>query len=60
MWQPVADGTLAWSEGGAQTLVFERAGVRTTIQYTGPEADAPSLFAIADSMAAGEQTSRHR
>lgn len=54
MWQPAADGALTWSEGSAQTLVFERDGVRTTIQYTGPEADAPSLFAIADSMATGE------
>jgi hypothetical protein len=54
VWQPAAEGGLAWSEGGAQTLVFERNGVRTTIQYTGPEAEAPSLFAVADSMAAGE------
>jgi len=54
MWQPTADGGLAWSAGGAQTLVFERNGVRATIQYTGPEADAPSLFALADSMATGE------
>jgi len=50
MWQPV-DGKLVWNAGGAQTLVFERGGVRTTIQYTGPEAEAPSLFAVADSMA---------
>jgi hypothetical protein len=50
MWQPV-DGKLAWNAGGAQTLVFEREGVRTTIQYTGPETEAPSLFAVADSLA---------
>jgi len=49
-WQPV-HGELVWNEGGAQTLVFERGGMRTTIQYTGPEAEAPSLFAVADSMA---------
>src|SRR5438132_3543913 len=49
MWQPV-DGKLVWSAGGAQTLVFERGGLRTTIQYTGPQAEAPSLFALADSM----------
>jgi len=49
MWQPV-DGKLVWSAGGAQTLVFERGAVRTTIQYTGPEAEAPSLLAVADSM----------
>jgi len=52
MWQQAEDGGLVWSEGGAQTLVFERAGVRTTIQYMGPEAEAPSLFAVADSLAA--------
>ena len=53
MWEPV-DGKLVWSEGGAQTLVFDRWDVRTTIQYTGPEAEAASLFAIADSMAAAQ------
>ena len=53
MWQAV-DGRLVWNQGGAQTLVFERSGVRTTIQYNGPEAEAPSLFAIADSMAAAQ------
>lgn len=51
MWQAM-DGRLVWSEGGAQSLVFERDGTRTTIQYTGPEAPAPSLFALADSLAA--------
>jgi len=51
MWQPV-DGKLVWNAGGAQTLVFERGGLRTTVQYAGPEAEAPSLFAVADSMAA--------
>jgi hypothetical protein len=49
-WQPAADGSLTWSEDGAQTLGFERDGVRTTVQYTGPEAGVPSLFAIADSL----------
>jgi hypothetical protein len=48
-WRAV-DGELVWSEGGAQTLVFERGGARTTIQYDGPEVEAPSLFALADSM----------
>jgi hypothetical protein len=48
-WQAVG-GELVWSEGGAQTLIFERGGVRTTIQYTGLEAEAPSLFAVADSL----------
>jgi len=49
MWQPVG-GELVWNAGGAQTLVFEREAVRTTIQYTGPDAEAPSLFAVADSL----------
>ena len=51
MWQPVG-GKLVWSAGGAQTLVFERGGLRTTVQYTGPEAEAPSLFAVAEGMTA--------
>jgi hypothetical protein len=54
MWQPADDGTLTWNPGGAQTLLFERNGVRTTIQYAGADADAPSLFTIADSLTAGE------
>jgi hypothetical protein len=52
-WQ-AAGGGLTWSETGGQTLVFERSGLRTTVQYTGPQATAPSLFAVADSMTAGE------
>ncbi|TMF13279.1 MAG: hypothetical protein E6I38_01775 [Chloroflexi bacterium] len=51
MWQQV-DGRPAWSPSGGQTLVFERGDVRTTVQYTGPEAEAPSLFALAYSMTA--------
>jgi len=51
MWQAV-DGRLVWSEGGAQSLVFEREGTRTTIQYTGPGASATTLFELADSLAA--------
>jgi len=47
-----AEGGPAWSEDGAQTLVFERDGARTTVQYTGPEPDTGTLFAVADSMAA--------
>jgi hypothetical protein len=51
-WEPV-DADISWDADGGQTLVFERGGVRTTVQYTGPEATAPSLFAVADSMTAG-------
>jgi hypothetical protein len=49
-WQATGEA-LTWSAGAGQTLVFERAGLRITLQYTGPEADAPSLFALAQSMA---------
>jgi hypothetical protein len=48
-WQE-AGGELVWAEGGAQTLVFERDGARTTIQYRGPPEEAPSLFTMANSM----------
>jgi hypothetical protein len=48
------NGELVWNAGRGQTLVFERGGVRTTVQYTGPGATAPSLFAVADSMTAGD------
>jgi hypothetical protein len=48
-WQE-ANGELIWQEGGAQTLVFDRDGTRTTIQYRGPVEEAPSLFALANGM----------
>ena len=48
-WQEV-DGGLVWQEGAAQTLVFDRDGARTTIQYHGPPEEAPSLFALANGM----------
>jgi hypothetical protein len=47
-WQEVG-GQLLWAEG-AQTLVFDRNGARTTIQYRGPAEDSPSLFTLANSM----------
>jgi hypothetical protein len=53
MWQPAADGAPTWADDSAQTLLFERNGVRTTIS-TRPEADGPSLFVVADSMAAAD------
>jgi hypothetical protein len=49
-WQPGADGTLTWSPSPGRSLIFERAGLRTTLQYTGPESAAPSLFALAESL----------
>jgi hypothetical protein len=51
-WEPSGDG-LAWNEESGQSLIFERGGLRTTLQYTGPEAAAPSLFALAESMTPG-------
>jgi hypothetical protein len=51
-WQASGDG-LAWKAGRGQMLVFEIDGVRTTLQYTGPEGSALSLFALADGMTSG-------
>jgi len=50
IWQE-SNGELVWQEGGAQTLVFDRNGARTTIQYRGSAEEAPSLFALANGMA---------
>ena len=56
-WQPVARrrsrGPHLERRRG-QTLVFERGGLRTTVQYTGPQGSAPSLFALADSLTAAQ------
>ena len=52
-WKAANDG-LTWSETGGQSLVFERGGLRTTVQYTGRQATAPSLFALADSLTAAD------
>ena len=48
-WQEM-DGGLVWQADAAQTLVFDRDGARTTIQYRGPAEEAPSLFALANGM----------
>lgn len=48
-WLP-GDGGFTWSPGGAQTLVFERQGLRTVIQYTGPALPVSTLLEIAASM----------
>jgi hypothetical protein len=54
-WQPSPDGaTLTWDPIAGRSLMFDRAGLRTTIQYTGPEDNAPSLFALADSFTPAE------
>lgn len=45
-WAQVEDGSLAWQPSGAQSLVFERDGVRFTVRYTGPRVE-PNDFAMA-------------
>lgn len=49
-WQ-TTDGGLRWGEQNAQSLVFERGGVRTTIRHAGGPAGAGALAEIADGMA---------
>ncbi len=49
-WQ-VADGRFVWNEDSAQTLVFERGGVRTIVRYDGPSTDPALLLTIANRMA---------
>jgi hypothetical protein len=47
-WTPGASG-FSWSADNAQTLVFDRDGVRTIIEYIGPPVAVPELLAIAGS-----------
>jgi hypothetical protein len=50
-WEPSPDGaSLTWNTDAGRSLIFERAGLRTTIQYTGTDAAAPSLFALAETL----------
>lgn len=46
-WVPGTDGALSWSATGAQTLVFERAGVRFTLVYTGAALTLSDFLAAA-------------
>lgn len=48
-WQPDG-GQFAWAADGAQSIVFDRDGVRTVIQYDGPTADPALLTSISESM----------
>lgn len=41
-----AGGSLSWQADGAQTIVFERDGVRFTLKYSGPHID-PAAFITA-------------
>jgi hypothetical protein len=45
-------GGLTWLDAGTQTLLFERGGLRTTVQYTGPQIDVDSLMAAATMLVA--------
>lgn len=47
-WTP-GTGGFSWSADNAQTLVFDRDGVRTIIEYVGPPVAVPELLAIAGS-----------
>jgi hypothetical protein len=44
--------SLAWIDAGTQTLLFERGGLLTTIQYTGPQIDMDTLTAAATMLVA--------
>ena len=48
-WLPDANGFI-WADNGAQTLVFERGGVRTIVQRFGPSVDQAFLSTFADSI----------
>ncbi|HEY8765656.1 MAG TPA: hypothetical protein VIP09_00100 [Dehalococcoidia bacterium] len=45
-------GALTWLDSGTQTLLFERGGLRTTVQYTGPQIDMDSVTAAATMLVA--------
>ena len=45
-WTPGASG-FSWSDDNAQTLVFDRDGVRTIIEYIGPPIAIPELLEVA-------------
>jgi hypothetical protein len=45
-------GALTWLDSGTQTLLFERDGLRTMIQYTGPQIHMDTLAAAATMLVA--------
>jgi hypothetical protein len=47
------DGSLAWGDTDSQSLVFEREGLRTIIDYSGPPVDPQALVETASQMVAG-------
>lgn len=44
----MAGAAPAWEAGETQTIVFDRAGVRTIVRYTGPAVDQANLISIAE------------
>ena len=50
-WQ-ASNSDFAWSDAAAQTLLFDRAGLRTIVRYAGPRVERAFLFAVANGMAA--------
>ncbi len=48
-WTP-SDYGFRWASDGAQTLVFDRNGVRTVIEFIGSDAAAPDLTAMAGAL----------
>jgi hypothetical protein len=50
-WAQSANGALTWQPAGAQTIVFERDGVRFTLRYAGPHIDPADLAAAASAFA---------
>lgn len=54
-WQPDG-GQFAWAVDGAQSIVFDRDGVRTVIQYDGPAANPALLRSISESMMSAAPT----
>jgi hypothetical protein len=47
-----ANGAVTWQNTGYQTLVFDRDGLRTTVQYSGAEIDMAGLTAAASMLTA--------
>ncbi len=44
------DGRFVWNAAGSQSVVFDHAGIRVIIQYSGPPIDEQALITVADSM----------
>lgn len=49
-WAPAEGGELEWDADSAQTIVFERDGVRTTLRYTGTPLHVSDLVSLASNL----------